>query len=134
MNLTTRDEYGLKAGGLQNSMKTFCFLFGLRRRYVLFILVLKRYPEYFRPKIHILQDALKGICLLKVFQRQRNESAFVQFYSSVVKFYRIQYCEALDLLVVKLEDRFEQKEFNNPVLALEKLLLRAANGQEFCNQ
>ena len=35
---------------------------------------------------------------------------------------------------MELEDRFEQKEFINPVLALEELLLRAANVQEFCNQ
>ncbi|KAL5481591.1 hypothetical protein EMCRGX_G021784 [Ephydatia muelleri] len=64
-----------------------------------------------------------------------------QFYSSVVqtapqlkiglpKLPRIQYFEALDLLVVELEDGFEQKEYINPVLALEELLLRAA----FSNQ
>ena len=35
---------------------------------------------------------------------------------------------------MELEDRFEQKEYINPVLALEELLLRAANGQEFSNQ
>ena len=39
----------------------------------------------------------------------------------------MQYFEALDLLLVELEDRFEQKEYINPVLALEELLLRAAN-------
>ena len=33
-----------------------------------------------------------------------------------------------------MEDRFEQKELTNPVLSLEELLVRAANGQEFCNQ
>ena len=44
------------------------------------------------------------------------------------------YFEKLDILVIELEDRFEQKEFTNPVLSLEELLMRAANGQEFCNQ
>ena len=33
-----------------------------------------------------------------------------------------------------MEDRFEQKEYINPVLALEELLLRDANGQEFSKQ
>ena len=35
---------------------------------------------------------------------------------------------------MELEDRFEQKEYINPILALEELLLRAANGQKFSNQ
>ena len=112
---------------------------------------------------------MKAICLLKGFinQSQKNERAFVQFYSSVVqtaekrkiglpkipryrrassrldkgslshkyttpeKFIRVQYFEELHILVMELEDRFEQKEF---VLSLEELLMRAANGQEFCNQ
>eukprot|EP00731_Ephydatia_muelleri_P016046 Em0009g470a len=52
------------------------------------------------------------------------------YYTTTKKSRRIQYFEALDLLVVELEDGFEQKEYINPVLALEELLLRAA----FSNQ
>ena len=55
-------------------------------------------------------------------------------YTTPEEFYRIQYFEAIDLLVVELEDRFEQKEYINPILALEELHLRAANGKEFSNQ
>ena len=36
INLTTRDEYGLKARGLLNSLQTFRILFGLSLSYVLF--------------------------------------------------------------------------------------------------
>ena len=36
INLTTRDEYGLKVEGLLNSLQTFRILIGLRLRYVLF--------------------------------------------------------------------------------------------------
>ena len=36
MNLTTHDEYGLKAGGLLHSLNKFSSLFGLRLSYLLF--------------------------------------------------------------------------------------------------
>ena len=56
-----------------------------------------------------------------------DEGSHSHKYTTPEEFYRIQCFEALDLLLVELEDRFEQKEYINPVLALEELLLRAAN-------
>ncbi len=46
----------------------------------------------------------------------------------------IQYSQACDLLLKELEDRFEQSNLLRPVLALECLLLKAANGLEYDEQ
>ena len=43
--------------------------------------------------------------------------------------FRKQYFEALDLLIQELHDRFEQKEIMQPVLSMESLLLKSANGE-----
>ena len=85
INLTTRGEYGLKAGGLLNSLQTFCILFGLSLSNVLFTKA-EEVSRVLQAKDTCLQDALKPICLLKCFyQSQRNESAFVQFYAVLSK-------------------------------------------------
>ena len=46
------------------------------------------------------------------------------------KFFQIQYFEACDVLIQELDDRFEQKEIMQPVLCMESLLLKSANGEE----
>ena len=49
-------------------------------------------------------------------------------YSTPRDYFRQHYHEACDILIRELEDRFEQKELMKPVLLLESLLLKAANG------
>ena len=43
------------------------------------------------------------------------------------EFFRIQYFEACDVLILELDD---QKEIMQPVLCMESLLLMSANGEE----
>ena len=45
-------------------------------------------------------------------------------------YYRKQYFEALDLLIQELSDRFQQKDPMQPVLAIEALLIKSANGED----
>ena len=51
-------------------------------------------------------------------------------YSTPRVYFRQQYHEACDMLIRELEGRFEQKELLNPVLLLESLLPKAANGDQ----
>ena len=46
-------------------------------------------------------------------------------------YFRHQYFQALDLLIAGLDDRFDQSEVLGPVLDLENLLLKSANGANF---
>ena len=41
------------------------------------------------------------------------------------------YFQACDLLLRELKDRFDQKELPPPVLALENLIIKAANGEGY---
>ena len=45
-------------------------------------------------------------------------------------YFRLQYFEGCDLLIGELTDRFEQTDVMTPVLGLESLLLKAANGED----
>ena len=49
-------------------------------------------------------------------------------YSTPKDYFCQQYREACDILIRELEDRFEQEELMKPVLMLEPLHLKAANG------
>ena len=51
-------------------------------------------------------------------------------FDSPRSYYRSQYFQACDLLIGELEERFDQKELQ-PVLAMEELILKAANSEEF---
>jgi len=48
--------------------------------------------------------------------------------------FRQQYYEACDLIIGELNDRFEQQNLLPPVLALETVLLNAANGLNYEDQ
>ena len=52
-------------------------------------------------------------------------------FASPRDYYRQVYFEAFDLLLRELEDRFNQKDALAPVLALESLLILAANGENY---
>lgn len=62
--------------------------------------------------------------------QQGSESQPHQF-SSPKSMFRQQYFAVCDLMIQELTDRFEQKTIMEPVLALESLLLKAANGECF---
>ena len=53
----------------------------------------------------------------------------VQF-SDPRSFYRQKYFEACDLLIQELHDRFGQREVMKPIVTLQSLLLKSANGEE----
>ena len=52
-------------------------------------------------------------------------------FSSPRSFSRQQYFEACDLFIQQLNDRFEQKDIIKPVVAMESILLKSANGEEY---
>ena len=52
-------------------------------------------------------------------------------YATPQDYFRHQYFQALDLLIAGLDDRFDQSEVLGPVLDLENLLLKSANGANF---
>ena len=52
-------------------------------------------------------------------------------FSSPRDYYQHLYFEACDLLLRELTDRFDQQELLPPVLGLESLLIKAANGEAF---
>ena len=55
-------------------------------------------------------------------------------FSSPKSMFRQQYFAACDIMIEELVDRFEQKTVMEPVLALESLLLKSANGECFDEQ
>ena len=52
-------------------------------------------------------------------------------YATPKDYFRHQYFQACDLLTRELEDRFQQRDLLPPVISLEKLLLKAANGEAY---
>ena len=51
-----------------------------------------------------------------------------------MEYFHQQYNEACDFLIGKLNDRFKQQNLLPPVLALESVLLNAANGLNYQDQ
>lgn len=60
-----------------------------------------------------------------------NDGSQPHQFSEPKDYFRQQYFASCDLLFGELTDRFDQKEFMQPVLALESLLLKSANGEDF---
>ena len=54
-------------------------------------------------------------------------------FNTAKDYFCCQYFEACDLLLNDIESRFEQKEFMEPVLAIE-LLIKSANGEDFSQE
>lgn len=54
-------------------------------------------------------------------------------FASPQDYYRSLYFQACDLLLWELEDRFDERELLLPVLALENLIIKAANGEGYDN-
>ena len=52
-------------------------------------------------------------------------------YDAPRDYFHHQYFEACDLLLRELEDRFEQQALLPPILSLENILLKAANGEAY---
>ncbi|XP_078665396.1 zinc finger MYM-type protein 1-like [Branchiostoma floridae x Branchiostoma belcheri] len=166
VNQTTRDEYGLKAGGVLTALEKFNTLFALRLSHRLFSAA-EEVSKSLQRKDLSVQEAVTSVNTLKSFyRRQRTDESFDAFYDSVEEaarelnigepalpryrrqprrlddgsqphrydspkdFYRHIYLQACDLLVGELTDRFDQ-DFLKPVLAMESVLLSAANGDDF---
>lgn len=55
-------------------------------------------------------------------------------FSSAKEYYWSLYFESCDLLIQELQDRFDQQEILPPVIALETLLMKAANGEPYDDQ
>ena len=167
INLSTHDEYGLKAKGILTAMEKFDTLFVLKLGHLLFGAA-EEVSKCLQGKDTSLQEALSAVNLASGFyRRQRTDEAFGLFYDGVVQnaedltvgsprlpryrrapariddgtsphrfasprdYYRSLYFQACDLLLRELEDRFDQKELLPPVLALENLIITAANGESY---
>ncbi|KAI8511315.1 zinc finger, MYM-type [Branchiostoma belcheri] len=163
---TTRDDYGLKAGGVLSALEKFGTLFGLRLSQRLFSAA-EEISKALQGKDMNVQDAVSSVTVLKsFFQRQRTDGAFESFYNATVNvareldigqptlprhrrqpkrlddgsnpyrhnapkdLYRQIYFEACDLLIGELTERFNQ-DFLEPLVAMENLILDAANGCDF---
>ena len=170
INQTTHDEYGMKAGGILETLLKFQTLFGLQLAYILFG-ASESLSRSLQAKDLSLQEALSAVNLAKSFyERQRNDQAFKSYYDKAVRtaqelqieepklpryrraprrldqgsrphqfatpmeYFRQQYNEACALLIGELNDRFEQRNLLPPVLALESVLLNAANGLNYQDQ
>ena len=170
VNLTTHDEYGLKAGGILATLEKFDCLFGLKLGHLLFSAA-ESTSLVLQAKSTSFQDALVSVNATQSFYKcQRQDEAFDYFFESTVKlaqelnigepklpryrrppqrlddgnqphiflepkeFFRQKYFEACDLLIQELTDRFKQKEVVQPLLAIEQLLIKSANGEVFTEQ
>lgn len=63
--------------------------------------------------------------------RRVNSGSNPHQFSSPKEYYRSLYFEACDLLIRELQDRFDQQEILPPVIALETLVITAANGEPY---
>ena len=84
INCSTRDEYGLKAGGILTALENFSTLIGLKLEYVLFATA-EEASKSLQAKDITLQEALSSVNLVLAFyRRQRTDEAFNSFYENVV--------------------------------------------------
>ncbi len=84
IHTTTRDEYGLKAGGFLQSLEKFNSLFGLRLAHTLFCAA-EQVSLALQKNISI-QDALSAVDAAKAYyQRLRSEEEFNRFYDATVQ-------------------------------------------------
>ena len=82
VNETTRDEYGLKAGGVLAAMEKFSTLFGLRLGHLLFGAA-EETSIALQAKDISLQEVLSSVHITEAFfKRQRTEDAFNIFYAA----------------------------------------------------
>ena len=164
IHLNTRDEYGLKAGGILAALEKFETFFSLYLGSLLFGCA-ENTSKVLQAKDTSVQEAISAVRVTQSFyKRQRLDDSFERFFETTVndarvlnigepvlprfsgppkrfdgdtqhefcnpkEFFRIQYFEACDLLIQELDDRFEQKEIMQPVLNMESLLLKSANGE-----
>ena len=70
INHTTRDEYGLKAGGILNSLEKFDKLFGLKLGYLIFG-ASESLSSCLQAKYTSLQEALAAVYWCKSFYRRQ---------------------------------------------------------------
>jgi len=50
------------------------------------------------------------------------------------EFFRQQYFAACDLLIQEFSDRFEQKDLMQSILAMESVLIKSANGENYVEE
>ena len=55
-------------------------------------------------------------------------------FSKPKEFFRQQYFAACDLLIQNLLDRFEQKDLMQPILAMESVLIKSSNGENYVEE
>ena len=84
IHLTTKDEYGLKAGGLLHSLEKFSTLFGLELSHLLFS-ASEQVSLTLQTKNIALHDALSAVDAAKIFfKRTRSDETFDKFYEKLV--------------------------------------------------
>lgn len=129
VNATTRDEYGLKAGGILAALEKFSTLFGLRLGFLLFATA-EEVSKGLQAKDTTLQQALASIDLASSFyRRQRTEEAFKQFFEVTVT-------KAQDLQIdmpklpryrkppARIDDGSQPHQFSTPKSTIDKFTIR----------
>ena len=85
INSTTRDEYGLKAGGLLHALEAFSTLFGLKLAHLLFS-VAEQVSSTLQSKDITLKGALVSVSTAKKYYlRIRADNEFERFYSATTQ-------------------------------------------------
>ena len=85
LHSTTKDEYGLKAGGIVTALEKFDMFFGLQLGQLLFGAAENTSIVLQRKDISV-QEAFSAVNVTRSFyQRPRQDDAFNKFYESVVK-------------------------------------------------
>ena len=80
---TTREEYGLKAGGVLTALENFSTLFGLKLGHLLFGAA-EEISKAFQAKDTTVQEAVSSVTSLTSFlKRQRTDRSIDSFYASV---------------------------------------------------
>ena len=84
VNLTTHDEYGLKAGGILATLEKFESLFGLKLGHLLFNAA-ESTSTVLQAKNTSIQETLAYVNAAQSFyKRQRQDEAFNRFFENVV--------------------------------------------------
>ena len=80
VNSTSKDEYGMKVGGVLNILDKFSTRFGLRLSHLLFAAA-EETSKTLQAKSTTVQEVLSSVCILKsFFEHQRNDEAFNSFF------------------------------------------------------
>ena len=132
IHATTKDEYGLKAGGLLHSLEKFNTLFGLKLSHLIFSAA-EQVSLTLQKKATVLQEALVAVDAAKAYvTRIRSDGNFDLFYKEATKFAHDHKITAPELPRYKrqparLEDGGDPHIFTSPEAYYRRLYFEACD-------